>query len=71
MKITILGSSGQIGAYLSEYLRKQGHVVINFDKVETPNHDMTVIPNQYLENAIETADFVSLLEEVSTYIPIH
>ena len=61
MKITILGSSGQIGAYLSEYLREKGHVVINFDKVETPNHDMTVIPNQYLENAIETADFVFFL----------
>ena len=61
MKITILGSSGQIGAYLSEYLRKKGHVVIDFDKVETPNHDMTVIPNQYLENAIETADFVFFL----------
>ena len=61
MKITILGSSGQIGAYLSEYLRGKGHVVINFDKVETPNHDMTVIPNQYLENAIEAADFVFFL----------
>jgi len=61
MKITILGSSGQIGAYLSDYLRKKGHVVIDFDKVETPNHDMTVIPNQYLENAIETADFVFFL----------
>ena len=61
MKITILGSSGQIGAYLSEDLRKKGHVVIHFDKVETPNHDMTVIPNQYLENAIETADFVFFL----------
>ena len=61
MKITILGSSGQIGAYLSDYLRTKGHVVIDFDKVETPNHDMTVIPNQYLENAIETADFVFFL----------
>jgi nucleoside-diphosphate-sugar epimerase len=61
MKITILGSSGQIGAYLSEYLRGKGHTVIDFDKVETPNHDMTVIPNQYLENAIETADFVFFL----------
>jgi nucleoside-diphosphate-sugar epimerase len=61
MKITILGSSGQIGAYLSDYLRKKGHAVIDFDKVETPNHDMTVIPNQYLENAIETADFVFFL----------
>jgi nucleoside-diphosphate-sugar epimerase len=61
MKITILGSSGQIGAYLSEHLRSKGHVVIHFDKVETPNHDMTIIPNQYLENAIETADFVFFL----------
>jgi len=61
MKITILGSSGQIGSYLSQYLRDKGHVVIDFDKVETPNHDMTVIPNQYLENAIETADFVFFL----------
>lgn len=61
MKITILGSSGQIGAYLSEYLRAKGHVVIDFDKEETPNHDMTVIPNQYLENAIKTADFVFFL----------
>ena len=58
MKITVLGSSGQIGAYLSEYLRSKGHTVIDFDKVETPKHDMAVIPNQYLENAIETADFV-------------
>ena len=61
MKITILGSSGQIGAYLSEYLRERGHVVIDFDKEETPNHDMTVIPNQYLENAIETSDFIFFL----------
>jgi nucleoside-diphosphate-sugar epimerase len=61
MKITILGSSGQIGSYLSQYLRSKGHVVTDFDKVETPNHDMTVIPNQYLENAIETADFVFFL----------
>jgi nucleoside-diphosphate-sugar epimerase len=61
MKILNLGSSGQIGAYLSEYLRTKGHVVIDFDKEETPNHDMTVIPNQYLENAIETADFVFFL----------
>lgn len=61
MKILILGSSGQIGAYLSEYFRKKGHLVIDFDKVETPDHDMTVIPNPYLENAIEAADFVFFL----------
>jgi len=61
MKITVLGSSGQIGAYLSEYLRSKGHTVIEFDKDKNPSHDMTTIPNQYLENVIENADFVFFL----------
>lgn len=61
MKITILGSSGQIGAYLSEYLREKGHEIIDFDKEENYSHDMTIIPNQYLEDAIESADFVFFL----------
>ena len=61
MKILNLGSSGQIGAYLSEYLREKGHTVIDFDKEESPDQDMTVIPNQYLESAIESADFVFFL----------
>lgn len=61
MKITILGSSGQIGSYLSTYLCGKGHTVIHFDKVETSKHDMTIIPNQYLENVIEEADFVFFL----------
>ena len=61
MKITVLGSSGQIGAHLSGYLHSKGHAVIEFDKDKNPNHDMIIIPNQYLENAIETADFVFFL----------
>lgn len=61
MKITILGSSGQIGAYLSEYLHEKGHEIIDFDKEENSSHDMTIIPNQYLEDAIESADFVFFL----------
>jgi nucleoside-diphosphate-sugar epimerase len=61
MKITILGSSGQIGAYLTEYLRKKGHVVEEFDVVNGPSQDMTVIPNQYLELKIRDSDFVFFL----------
>lgn len=61
MKITILGSSGQIGTYLTEYLRDKGHFVIEFDKVESSDYDMTVIPNQYLENVIKESDFVFFL----------
>ena len=61
MKITVLGSSGQIGAYLTEYLREKGHVVEEFDVVNGPSQDMTVIPNQYLEFKIRDSDFVFFL----------
>jgi len=61
MRITILGSSGQIGAYLTEYLRNKGHVVIEFDKVDADWQDMTIIPNLSLDNAIENSDFVFFL----------
>ena len=61
MKITILGSSGQIGAYLSEYLSRKGHIVREFDIVNGGHQDMTIIPNPYLENAIKESDFVFFL----------
>ena len=61
MKITILGSSGQIGVYLSEYLSRKGHIVREFDVVNGGHQDMTMIPNPYLENAIEESDFVFFL----------
>ena len=61
MKVTILGSSGQIGAYLPEYLRKKGHEVIEFDKNFDAKHDMTVIPNIKLHGAIHQSDFVFFL----------
>ena len=61
MKVTILGSSGQIGAYLTEYLRKKGHEVIEFDKNFDAKHDMRVIPNIKLHGAIHQSDFVFFL----------
>ena len=61
MKVTILGSSGQIGAYLTEYLRDKGHEVIEFDKNFDERHDMTVIPNIKLHGAIMNSDFVFFL----------
>ena len=36
MKILVLGSSGQVGAYLVEYLREKGHEAIEFDKNKDP-----------------------------------
>ena len=58
---TVLGSSGQIGAYLSEYLSKKGHIVREFDIVNGEHQDMTHIPNTYLRNAIMESDFVFFL----------
>ena len=61
MKIAILGSSGQIGSYLTEYLREKNHEVFEFDIVNGEYQDMTHIPNTYLRNAIMNSDFVFFL----------
>ncbi len=61
MKIAILGSSGQIGSYLTEYLREKNHEVFEFDIVNGDHQDMTHIPNAYLRNAIMNSDFVFFL----------
>lgn len=61
MKITVLGSSGQIGAYLTEYLRGKGHTVHEFDVVNGEHQDLTVIPNPELHRVIMDCDFVFFL----------
>jgi nucleoside-diphosphate-sugar epimerase len=61
MKITILGSSGQIGAYLTKYLRDKEHYVYEFDVVNNPHEDLTLIPNPLLEEKIQDSDFVFFL----------
>ena len=61
MRVTILGSSGQIGSYLSKYLSKKGCIVREFDLLNGEHQDMTHIPNTYLRNAIMESDFVFFL----------
>ena len=61
MKVTVLGSSGQIGAYLAEYLESKGHEVTPFDVARHHGEDLTQIPNHNLERAIKNADFVFVL----------
>ena len=61
MKVTILGSSGQIGAYLTEYLSNKGHEVTEFDVARHHGEDLTQIPNHNLDRAIKNADFVYFL----------
>ena len=61
MKVTILGSGGQIGAYLTEYLRDKGHEVTEFDVVNGEEQDLTKIPNIKLMHDIRLSDFVFFL----------
>jgi len=61
MKVLVLGSSGQIGAYLTEYLKEKGHDVREFDKNNDKDQDLTTIPSVELHRNIMTADFVFVL----------
>ena len=61
MNVGVVGSRGQIGAYLTEYLTKKGHFVRKFDIVNDPHEDMTRIPNPFLRNVIMDSDFVFFL----------
>ena len=61
MIVSVLGSSGQIGAYLTEYLRDKGHEVIEIDKNLGPQHNLTAIPNEFVEIQIKRSDFVFVL----------
>ena len=61
MRVLILGSSGQVGAYLSEYLVKKGYEVTDFDILNNENEDLRTIPNDFLARCIEESDFIYFL----------
>jgi nucleoside-diphosphate-sugar epimerase len=61
MKVLILGSGGQIGAYLTEYLQEKGHEVTEFDVTNGEDQDLRKIPNPKLMHDIRLADFVFFL----------
>ena len=60
-RVTILGSGGQIGAYLTEYLRNKEYDVREFDIVNGEDQDLTKIPNVDLHRVLQTSDFVFFL----------
>ena len=60
-KILVLGSGGQVGAYLTDYLRRMGNEVLEFDITNGSEQDMTIIPNGELDRQNIHADFVYFL----------
>lgn len=59
--VLVLGSSGQIGAYLVQELRLYGHEVLEFDIARTPAEDLRHSNNQLLESIVEKSDYVFFL----------
>ena len=61
MRYLILGSEGQIGGHLQDYLRSKGHSVTEFDIEITSDHDLRKQNNKELYHALKYADFVFFL----------
>jgi len=57
MKILVLGSEGQIGKPVCEFLFKSGHTVLRFDIKIAEAHDLRKY-TRALESGVEWADFV-------------
>jgi len=60
MKYLVLGSAGQIGGHLSDYLKQKGDTVIGYDLVTSPAEDLRK-PSQLLLDRMQEADFVMFL----------
>lgn len=61
MKYLILGSSGQIGGHLTQWLEARGEQVVRFDLVNGPDQDLRIAGNSHLEECLRECDFVFFL----------
>ena len=61
MRHLVLGSSGQIGAHLTHYLRSQGEDVLEFDILNEDYQDLRESNNPLLESYMEHSDMVYFL----------
>ena len=61
MKYLVLGSAGQVGLALCDYLREQGHTVSTYDIATDKNQDLRVPANPVLEQLVSESNFVFFL----------
>jgi len=61
MKYLVLGSSGQIGSPLCDFLERKGESVIRFDIEASKDQDLRLASNSKLAAAIQKADFIYFL----------
>ena len=61
MRHLVLGSSGQIGAHLVNYLKSNNEEVYEFDLVNKDYQDLRVTDNTHLDVFIDTCDIIHFL----------
>lgn len=61
MKYLVLGSEGQIGTHLTNYLKSKDEEVIHFDIVRTEDEDLRKYNNKLLIKEIRNCDIVHFL----------
>lgn len=61
MKYLVLGSSGQVGLALANYIENSSDEVIHFDLVNDSSQDLRIADNPWLFEKMEEADFVFFL----------
>jgi len=61
LKYLVLGSAGQLGLALCDYLGEQGHTVSTYDIASEVDQDLRVPDNPALEQLVQDSDFVFFL----------
>jgi nucleoside-diphosphate-sugar epimerase len=61
LKYLVLGSAGQIGLALCEFLTQQGHEVLTYDIAARPEQDLRIPNHPVLDELIHDSDFVFFL----------
>ena len=61
MRHLVLGSKGQIGAHLIDYLQNKGEQVIEFDILLNESHDLRSPDNYLVDSLVEYCDIVHFL----------
>jgi nucleoside-diphosphate-sugar epimerase len=61
LKYLVLGSAGQLGLALCQYLREQGETVLTYDIADNENQDLRIPNHPVLDQLISDCDFVFFL----------
>ena len=61
MKYLVLGSAGQLGLALCQYLKEQGHTVSTYDIADNVDQDLRIPNHPVLDQLVSDSDFVFFL----------